>query len=90
MFGSDLGSDLGTAKGLRPKLLFSRMPLHGSSEHVLSRSILYFYRDMVETELEKLVSEGTLEPVEHSDWATPIVAVFLSQTNKGCTFPGIL
>ncbi len=30
---------------------------------------------MVETELVKLVLKGTLEPVEHSDWATPIVAV---------------
>ncbi len=30
---------------------------------------------MVETKLEKLVSESTREPAEHSDWATPIVAV---------------
>ena len=40
-----------------------------------ARSIPYFYRDKVERELERLVQEGTLEPVEHSEWATPIVAV---------------
>ncbi len=40
---------------------------------------------MVETELEKLVLEGTLEPVEHSDWATQLLQ-FLNQTNEGCAF----
>ena len=29
----------------------------------------------MEKELERLVQEGTLEPVEHSEWASPIVAV---------------
>ncbi len=28
----------------------------------------------VEAELDKLVSRGTIEPVRHSDWATPIVS----------------
>ena len=35
----------------------------------------YFYRDKVEKELDRLVEEGTLEPVESSEWAAPIVAV---------------
>ncbi len=66
------GSDLGTAKGFKAKIVVES---NASPRFLRARSIPYFYRDMVETELEKLVSEGTLEPVEHSDWATPIVAV---------------
>ena len=29
----------------------------------------------MEKELDRLVEEGTLEPVEYSEWASPIVAV---------------
>ena len=57
--------------GSGPKLFES----NASPQFLRARSAPYFYRDMVEIELEKLVSEGTLESVEHSDWATPIVAV---------------
>ncbi len=40
-----------------------------------ARTILYSKRQGVEDELEldRLVAEGTLEPVEYSDWAAPIV-----------------
>ena len=37
-------------------------------------SILYYYQENIAKELNQLVEEGTLEPVEHS-WASPIVAV---------------
>ena len=40
-----------------------------------ARPIPYFYHDKVEKELHRLVQEGMLEPVEHSEWASPIVAV---------------
>ena len=40
-----------------------------------ARSIPYSKRQGVEDELDRLVAEGTLEPVEYSDWAAPIVAV---------------
>ena len=29
-------------------------------------------------EIDRLVSEGTLEPVDHSDWAAPVMAVLNS------------
>ena len=40
-----------------------------------ARSVPYAYRDMVEKELDRLVQEGTVEPVEFSEWASPIVPV---------------
>ena len=30
-------------------------------------------RPRVEEELDRLVTEGILEPVTHSEWATPVV-----------------
>ena len=35
----------------------------------------------MEEELSRLVQEGTLEPIEHADWASPIVAI-LKQDKK--------
>ena len=32
-------------------------------------------KDLVDKELDRLVAEGTLEPVQFSDWASPIVPV---------------
>ena len=40
-----------------------------------SRSIPYAMRDLVTKELQRLVSEGIVEPVQFSEWASPIVAV---------------
>ena len=40
-----------------------------------ARSIPYSVRVMVEQELQRLMKEGTLEPVEMADWAAPIVPV---------------
>lgn len=41
----------------------------------IARSVPYFYQERVEKELDRLVEGGMLEPVEHSEWASPIVAV---------------
>ena len=43
-----------------------------------ARSVPYAYRELVEKELDCLVSEGILEPAEFSEWASPIVPVLKS------------
>ena len=43
-----------------------------------ARPVPYAMRSKVEAELEQLVEEGTLEPVQFSEWASPIVAVVKS------------
>ena len=42
------------------------------------RPIPYAMREKVENEIKKLVDEGILEPIENSDWSTPIVPVVKS------------
>ena len=36
----------------------------------------YAMREKVDQELDRLVEEGVLEPVEHAEWAAPIVLVW--------------
>ena len=40
-----------------------------------ARSVLYALRSKVEAEITRLLEEGTIEPVEWADWATPIIPV---------------
>ena len=43
-----------------------------------ARTVPYAYRQKVEDELTRLVSEGILEPIDSSEWAAPIVPVIKS------------
>jgi len=47
-------------------------------------TISYFLRDKVEKELNHLVTEGTLEPIEVAEWAAPIVAVLKPDKTNIC------
>ena len=47
-----------------------------------ARSVPYTLRDKVDTELRHLVGEGTLAPVQFSDWAAPIVVVLKSDKSS--------
>ena len=40
-----------------------------------ARPVAYALREKIETELERQVKEGTIEPVEFSEWTTPIVPI---------------
>ena len=43
-----------------------------------ARTLPYAMRAKVEEEIDRLVSDGILEPVEYADWAAPVVAVLKS------------
>ena len=70
---SSLFSDeLGTIRGVMAKLHVS--PGAKPRFH-RPRSIPYALRSRVDQALQKLVSEGILEPIQFSEWAAPIVPV---------------
>ena len=63
---------LGTVTGFTAKI---NVDPSATPKYCKARAVPYFYREKVEKELDRLVEEGTLEPVEFSEWAAPIVAV---------------
>ena len=64
--------ELGTMKNFEAKIFVDPK---ATPRFCKARSIPYAMRAQVEKELERLVKEGTLEPVETADWAAPIVPV---------------
>lgn len=63
---------LGTYKGYQAKI---HVDPNANPRFFKPRTVPYSMREGIEAELSKLVAEGTLVPVEHSDWAAPIVPV---------------
>ena len=43
-----------------------------------ARSVPYMMKPKIEKELERLERQGTIEPVQYSEWATPVVPVMKS------------
>ena len=66
---------LGTMKGFKVKIY---VDTNAAPRFNRARSVPYALRDKVDQELDRLTKEGTLEPVEISEWAAPIVAVLKS------------
>ena len=71
-FEEIFGGDLGHMKGEQAKLYIDDNAI---PKFCKARPIPYALRQKVEAEIERMVSMGVLEPVEVSDWATPIVPV---------------
>ena len=45
------------------------------TKYFKARSLPYVMRDMVDKELDRLLAEDIIEPVQYSDWAAPVVPV---------------
>ena len=65
-------NEIGTIKGATAKL---HVDPHAKPRFHRPRPIPYALRSRVDQALQKLVSEGTLESVQFSEWAAPIVPV---------------
>ena len=66
---------LGTLKGYEGQL---HVNLEAMPKFCQARTVPYAMRVKVEQELDHLVSEGILEPVQFADWTVPIVPVLKS------------
>ena len=62
--------ELGCVKDVEAKLHMDFPP-----KFCTARSVPFALRERVERELDRLVEEGVIEPVEHSEWASPLVPV---------------
>ena len=67
-----LQDGLGTFKGYEAKLHIDPQAV---PKYCKAHPVLYRMRAKVEEELQLLVNQGTLEPVQYADWAVPIVSV---------------
>ena len=64
--------NLGTLQGYEAHLYVDPQ---AKPRYCKARPVPYSMRTIVEQELDRLVSEGILEPVKFADWASPIVPV---------------
>ena len=66
---------LGTVQGVKAKI---HVDPQAKPKYFKPRPVAYALRQKVEEELDRLLSEGTIRPVEFSEWATPIVPIVKS------------
>lgn len=64
--------ELGTLKGATAKIYVDSK---AKPRYFKARSLPYALKDKVERELSRLEKEGIIEPVNFSEWATPIVPI---------------
>ncbi|VDI15021.1 Hypothetical predicted protein [Mytilus galloprovincialis] len=70
--------ELGTIKGIKAKLSLKD---NSSPKYIKARTVPFSLRAKVEAELDRLEKEGTLNKVQHSEWATPVVPVLKKNGN---------
>ena len=70
---------LGTLQGHKVKIVTDP---EATPRFCKARTVPYALRDKVDAELSRLVKEGTLEPVQFSEWAAPIVVVLKSDKSS--------
>jgi len=67
--------ELGTMKGITAKIYIDQT---AQPKYCKARPVPYALRPKIEEELERLTTEGTIEPVPYAEWATPIVPIVKS------------
>ena len=68
-------AELGTLKGYEAKL---HVDPAVNPRFYKAQPVPYSLKNMIEKELDRLVNEGIIEPVQFADWAAPIVPVLKS------------
>lgn len=76
-YGDVFSTDLGLIKGPPASLQLKET---ATPKFCKPRSLPYALRDKVSREIDRLVSLGVLSPVQHAEWATPIVVVLKDGT----------
>ena len=71
--------ELGTLSGFKAKILVDS---EAQPRFCKARTVPYAVKEKVEEELTRLTDEGILEPVQFSDWASPIVPVLKSDKSS--------
>ena len=71
-YNSVFTAESGTVKGMKASLTLKE---NAQPKLCKAGPVPYALKERVEKELERLESEGIIQKVDHSDWATPIVAV---------------
>ena len=64
--------ELSTLRGTTAKI---HVDSQATPKFFKPHSVPYILREMVEKELDRLLNEGIIEPVQFSDWAAPIVPI---------------
>ena len=67
--------ELGTVQGIKAKI---HVDSQAKPKYFKPRPVAYASRQKVGEGLDRLLSEGTIRPVEFSEWATPIVPIVKS------------
>ena len=65
-------NELGTLERYKAKLIVDP---DANPRFLKARPVPYLMKELVEKDLDRLVTEGILEPVQFADWAAPIVPV---------------
>ena len=73
------GTELGTLKGYEVKI---QLEDNAQPKFCRARPVPLALKPLVEKELDNLVHQGVLQPVEFSDWAAPIVPVLKSDKSS--------
>ena len=76
---SVLQDGLGALKGYQAKIMVDS---NATPPFCKSCSVPYAHRELAEKELNNLMQEGTLEPVEYAEWASQILPVLKKDKNS--------